>query len=54
MTAKEEELNKQLQQIEKLTPEQILGGIRVWLGDNKEDPKYTLDKKTNTSPTAKE
>jgi hypothetical protein len=40
---KDEELNK-LKRIEKLTAEQILGGIRVWLGNGKAEPKYTLDK----------
>jgi hypothetical protein len=44
MATKDEELNKQLKQIEKLTAEQILGGIRVWLGNGKAEPKYTLDK----------
>jgi hypothetical protein len=47
VATKDEELNKQLKQIEKLTAEQILSGIRVWMGDAKADPKYTLEKNDN-------
>jgi hypothetical protein len=53
MANKDEELNKQLKQIEKLTAEQLLGGLRAWLGGGKEDPKYTLPKSNQESQPKK-
>jgi hypothetical protein len=44
MTIKDEELNKQLKQIEKLTVEQLIKGIRIWVSDAKEEPNFTLQK----------
>ncbi len=36
MATKEEAVNKQLKQLEKLTPEQIVNGLRLWLGNENE------------------
>ncbi len=41
MATKEEAANKQLKQLkqlEKLTPEQIVNGLRLWLGNESDGP----------------
>ncbi len=38
MATKDEEVNKQLKQFEKLTPEQIVKGLRFWLGHENDEP----------------
>ena len=40
----DEELNKQLKQIEKLTVEQLVKGIRAWVDNAKEEPNFTTQK----------
>jgi hypothetical protein len=37
MATKDEESSKQLKQFEKLTPEQIVNGLRFWLSNGDED-----------------
>jgi hypothetical protein len=54
MSTKDEELTKQLKQIEQLTVEQMVKGIRLWVEDAKADPNCTLQKTTSISPTKKE
>jgi hypothetical protein len=45
MTPQEEaELNLQLQQIKKMTAEQIVKALEVWIKGTKEEPNYTLQK----------
>ena len=54
MTPKDEEPTKQLKQIEQLTLEQLVKGIRAWVGDAKADPNFTLQKTPSNSPPKKE
>jgi uncharacterized protein HemY len=53
MATKDEELNKQLKQIEKLTAEQLIKGIRFWVESVKEEPNFTLPKTDNDNQTKK-
>lgn len=47
MANKEEAISKQLKQLEKLTPEQIANGLRLWLGHESDLPLPHQNKTPN-------
>lgn len=44
------EYQKNLAKIQKLTPEQIANGLRLWFAENKSEPEYTLAKNKTEPP----
>ncbi len=53
MATKEEAVNKQLKQLEKLTPEQIVNGLRLWLGNENDGPTPSQSKNSSVPDNKK-
>lgn len=53
MATKEEAVNKQLKQLEKLTPEQIVNGLRLWLGNESDGPTPSQSKNSSAPDNKK-